>query len=203
MAFPAALVARRGTDVRIGLGLAGLAAAVAVRIEVSGVDGVRSVPGGLVFGVLTAALAAVLATRTVPTMISRFAIAQQLALGLAGAAVLCVPAAIRHLDGVTGALPLAGYAPWALGVTIVAVAEETLLRGSLFTALQDRTSTGAAIAVTSVAFALLHVPLYGTGVLPIDLAVGVWLGSLRAVTGSVTVPAIAHTVADLAGWWLR
>ena len=37
----------------------------------------------------------------------------------------------------------------------------------------------------------------------LDLAVGVWLGALRAVSGSVAVPAIAHTLADLAGWWLR
>ena len=60
-----------------------------------------------------------------------------------------------------------------------------------------------AIAVSAVAFALLHVPVYGWSVLPLDLAVGVALGVLRVLAGSVTAPAITHVVADLAGWWLR
>ena len=50
---------------------------------------------------------------------------------------------------------------------------------------------------------LLHVPLYGWGSLPLDLAVGVFLGVLRALTGSLAAPAAAHVLADLAGWWLR
>jgi hypothetical protein len=40
-------------------------------------------------------------------------------------------------------------------------------------------------------------------VLPLDLAVGVCLGALRLYAGSATAPAVAHTLADLAGWWLR
>ena len=124
-------------------------------------------------------------------------------LGSLGALVLCVPAALRHADGVMPVSPLGGYLPWALGVVVVAVAEEALLRGSLFAAIDRRAGTAAAIGVTSLAFALLHVPLYGWGVVPLDLAVGVWLGALRATTGSVTAPALAHALADLAGWWLR
>jgi membrane protease YdiL (CAAX protease family) len=123
--------------------------------------------------------------------------------GVAGAIVLCVPAAVRHADGVMPVLPLDGYVPWAVGVVAVAVAEEALLRGSLFTALEQRAGTVAAIAATSLAFALLHVPLYGWTVVPLDLAVGVWLAALRASTGSVVAPALAHSLADLAGWWLR
>jgi membrane protease YdiL (CAAX protease family) len=83
------------------------------------------------------------------------------------------------------------------------VAEESLLRGSLFRAIQSRASTGLAIAVTSVAFGVLHAPVYGWAVVPLDIAVGVWLGALRAVSGTVAAPAVAHAVADLAGWWLR
>jgi hypothetical protein len=45
--------------------------------------------------------------------------------------------------------------------------------------------------------------VYGWAVVPLDIAVGVWLGTLRAVTGTVAAPAIAHSLADLAGWWLR
>ena len=34
------------------------------------------------------------------------------------------------------------------------------------------------------------------------LGVGLWLAGLRLATGGVAAPAIAHTVADLATWWL-
>jgi len=57
--------------------------------------------------------------------------------------------------------------------------------------------------VTTLAFALLHVPLYGWSVFLLDVAVGFALGTLRAITGTVLAPSVAHTVADLAGWWLR
>jgi membrane protease YdiL (CAAX protease family) len=58
------------------------------------------------------------------------------------------------------------------------------------------------VAVTSIVFALIHVPLYGWHVVPLDLGVGVFLGGLRLVSGSVAAPAIAHIGADLATWWL-
>jgi len=186
------------TDTRILLGLAGLGGALAVRVAVAGVDGVRSVGAGLLFAVLVAAVAALTRARLPGAPVPRAVLA-----GVAGAVVLCIPAAMRHADGVMPVLPLDGYLPWAIGVVAVAVAEETLLRGSLFTALEQRAGTIVAIALTSVAFALLHAPLYGWTVVPLDLAVGVWLGALRASTGSVTAPAMAHALADLAGWWLR
>jgi membrane protease YdiL (CAAX protease family) len=85
----------------------------------------------------------------------------------------------------------------------VAVAEELLLRGALFDALRRWRNPTTAIAVTAVAFAALHIPLYGWSVAPLDLAVGVFLGVLRERTGSVVAPALTHTVADLLGWWLR
>jgi hypothetical protein len=47
------------------------------------------------------------------------------------------------------------------------------------------------------------VPLYGWHVLPLDLAVGVVLGMLRASTGTVATPTVAHLIADYAGWFLR
>ena len=77
------------------------------------------------------------------------------------------------------------------------------MRGSLYAAVEQRAGAAAAIAVASVAFGLLHAPVYGWAVVPLDVAVGVWLGVLRAVTGSVAAPAVAHALADLAGWWLR
>ncbi len=203
MSGSAVLVPRRAwaTELRIAAGLAGLAAAVLLRVRLAGVDGARSVGAGLAFGVLLAGLAVALRTRRVASR--RASVLQAIGCGVLGALVLCVPAAIRHADGLTTALPLGGYLPWALGVIVVAIAEEMLLRGSLFAQVQRRFGMVAAIVLTSVAFALIHVPLYGTAVLPLDLAVGVWLGALRATTGSVLAPATAHVLADLAGWWLR
>jgi membrane protease YdiL (CAAX protease family) len=122
--------------------------------------------------------------------------------GLAGAALLCLPAAISRLTG-TPAAAGNGFLIWAIVVTIVASAEEALLRGALYDALAARAGVWAAIAVGALAFALLHVPLYGWDVVPLDAAVGVWLGMLRVVTGSLTAPAVAHVVADWAGFWLR
>jgi membrane protease YdiL (CAAX protease family) len=59
-----------------------------------------------------------------------------------------------------------------------------------------------AVAVPSLAFALMHVPLYGWQVVPLDLGVGVWLGGLRLATGGVAAPAMAHGLADLSTWWI-
>lgn len=90
-----------------------------------------------------------------------------------------------------------------LVVTVVATAEEMFLRGTLYDAVSELAGGTWAIGVGAVAFALLHVPLYGWHVLPLDLAVGVVLGMLRVSTGTVAAPAVAHIIADYAGWFLR
>lgn len=179
--------------------LVGLAAAVALRVELAGPAGARSELAAIWFAVVLG----VVALLTQQPTVSARRVAGGVAAGLAGAAVLCIPAAIRHvaLGGIVA--PSDGYLRWATFVVVVAVAEEALLRGSLFRAVEQRAGGPAAIAVTSVAFGLLHAPIYGWGVVPLDIAVGVWLGTLRAVSGTVTAPALAHAAADLAGWWLR
>jgi membrane protease YdiL (CAAX protease family) len=179
--------------------LVGLCVAVVLRVQLAGQAGAGSQLAGVWFAAALAVVA--LATRD-PERIGGIRL-RHVGAGVAGAVVLCVPAALRHVVDGRVVLPLDGYLSWALVVTVVAVAEESLLRGSLFTVLERRHGTTIAVAVTSAAFALLHAPVYGWAVVPLDLAVGVWLGALRAVTGSVTAPAIAHTAADLAGWWLR
>jgi membrane protease YdiL (CAAX protease family) len=180
------------------LTLAGLGLAVAVRVVVAGDDGARSVPAGVVFGLVLLGLAAVAGFAPPSRRRPAWPV---YAWGLAGGAVLClVPLWHRlHHTGTGGG----GFALWASVVTLVAVAEELLLRGALFEAVTRWRDENAAIAVSAVAFALLHVPIYGWHVLPLDLAVGVALGVLRVVSGSVTAPVITHVVADLAGWWLR
>ncbi|MEZ0094920.1 lysostaphin resistance A-like protein [Streptacidiphilus sp. EB129] len=177
--------------------LGGLALAVALRVTLAGPVGAASIPAGLAFGTALT-LVAVACGLSRPTVTVR-----QLAWGAGAAAVMCaLPAVHRLADGGVG--EPAGVLPvWAAVVCFVAVAEELLLRGALFEAARAWRGPYAALAVSSIAFALLHVPVYGWRVLPLDLAVGCCLGALRLVTGSVTAPAAAHTLADLAGWWLR
>jgi membrane protease YdiL (CAAX protease family) len=180
--------------------LAALAGALAVRLAVAGPAGVRSVPAGAVFAVLLGGVA--LAAAGAPAF-RPGSPGPQLVFGALGAAVLCAVPLVAHLTSPGGALPTAGLPVWALVVSAVAVAEEVLLRGALWTALAARRGDGWALGVTTVAFALLHVPLYGWSALPLDCAVGLLLGALRMLAGGWGAPALAHTVADLAGWWLR
>jgi membrane protease YdiL (CAAX protease family) len=170
-----------------------------VRVQVAGAAGAQSEIAAIWFAVALGLVAMAIRPPDVP----HIKLLPGVLIGLAGAAVLCVPAAIRHvsLDGIVATTD--GYPRWAAFVVIVAVAEEALLRGSLFRVLEQRAGGAVAIAITSVAFGLLHAPVYGWGVVPLDIAVGVCLGALRAVSGTVAAPAVAHAVADLAGWWLR
>lgn len=188
----------RGADRRIALGVVGLSCAVGARTVTAGADGAASIAAGLVFAVLVAAVALLTRSGRAGSPWVR-----AVPVGVVGALVLCVPAAVRHADEAMPSAGWTGYAPWALGVIAVAAAEEALLRGSLYAAIEQRAGAAAAIAATSCVFAALHVPLYGWAVVPLDVAVGVWLGVLRAVSGSVAAPALAHALADLAGWWLR
>ena len=98
--------------------------------------------------------------------------------------------------------PAAPFLPWALITVLVAAAEEGVLRGALFDRLDRRAGLATAIGVSTIAFALMHVPLYGWHVVPLDLAVGLVLGGLRLWTRGLAAPAAAHAVADLATWWL-
>jgi membrane protease YdiL (CAAX protease family) len=124
--------------------------------------------------------------------------------GLAGAAVLVLLAiGASRLAGLPlRVVPQTDFGWWALITVLVASAEELILRGVLFDALTESAGIALAVAVTSIVFALIHVPLYGWHVVPLDLGVGVFLGGLRLVSGSVAAPAIAHIGADLATWWL-
>ena len=176
-----------------GLLLAAFAGAVVLRVAVGGDDVAGSAPAGVVFAIVLLGLS--IAARTAVTW-NR----QAVLLGLAGAAALCVPVLLRW----TPRPPVVdGFARWALVVTLVAVAEEVFLRGTLYDAVRRVAGDDAAIGVAAVAFALLHVPLYGWHVVPLDLAVGVLLGEQRRVSGTPAAPAVTHVGADLAAWFLR
>ncbi len=95
-----------------------------------------------------------------------------------------------------------GHAPQPLAVRIVvlgslaAVAEEAFFRRFVYDTLLPN---GAAIAVVGSAalFAVVHVTVYGWWVLPIDVAAGLVLSWQRWTTGSWTVPAVTHVLANL------
>jgi membrane protease YdiL (CAAX protease family) len=126
-----------------------------------------------------------------------------LGIGIAGGAVL-VAAWLTARTGVTVDLASVNgsIAVWTPVVALIAVAEEIVLRGVLFNAVRAWGGDWWALAGTTVLFAAMHVPLYGIGALPLDLAVGLLLGGLRIASGGVLAPAIAHVLADLAGGWL-
>jgi membrane protease YdiL (CAAX protease family) len=176
---------------------AGLAAASLARAALNGHAAFSAFAAGAAFGTALVAMAVVAGWRP-----ARPAIGSLLVGVLGGLVLVVLP---RLADPLVPALigmrpePLAG---WVLVTTVVVAGEEALLRGALFGALERFAGPVAAVAVTSLAFALMHVPLYGWQVVPLDLGVGVWLAGLRLATGGVAAPAVAHGIADLSTWWI-
>jgi membrane protease YdiL (CAAX protease family) len=82
------------------------------------------------------------------------------------------------------------------GNTLAAIAEEAFFRRFLYGLLAAK-GDGVAVAGTAIAFAAVHVTVYGVWVLPIDLAAGAVLSWQRWATGSWAVPAITHVLANV------
>ncbi len=177
--------------------LTGVGAATCLRATLGAPAPAASLPAAACFALLLALLCAATGWRT-----GRVRPAHLLA-GVTGAGVLVAAWWVGR-----SALPLriatgtGGLAAWSLLVVAVAVAEEAVLRGALFDALTRWRGEVVAVAATSLAFGLIHVPLYGVAALPLDVAAGLWLGGLRLLAGSWAAPAVAHALADLAGGWL-
>ena len=188
-----------GRSLRPALLVAGIAAACALRATAGGAVPAASYPAALAFAGALLALSVGAGWRFTPDRRWPRAIAA----GLAGAALLVAAwaTAAPHLPLAAGQ-HLAPLLVWTPLVALVAVAEEIALRGVLFRAVLEAGGAPLAIAVTSIVFALMHVPLYGWGALPLDLAAGVLLGGLRLLSGGVTAPTVVHVLADLAGGWL-
>ena len=98
----------------------------------------------------------------------------------------------------TGGAPVpAPLTSWALPLTVLAaVAEEALFRRAAYGAL-ERHGALVAIGVTALVFALVHVPLYGVAVFPVDLGAGLLLSWQRWASGSWTAPAATHAAANV------
>ena len=122
---------------------------------------------------------------------------KSLVAGLMAGAILLAPV----VSGPLGARPLSGLLPWAAIAAMVATLEETSIRGVLYRRLAGEAGTIAAIVIGAAVFALIHLPRYGLGAMPLDAAVGLALGGLRALTGRVLPGAVAHTMADWGAWF--
>ena len=171
----------------------GFAVALGLRVLVAGDEQAQSVPAALLFAGCLLALALAAGTRAPVTW-------RALGVGLVGLLVVCLPVGLVQLLSLEPLPSAQGFLPWAAAVTVVATAEELFLRGALFDALGGRTT---AVLLTAGLFALMHVPLYGWYVVPLDLAVGVVLGVLRVEAGTAAAPALTHVTADWVGWFLR
>lgn len=192
--------------VRPLLPAAGVAAAVggalAVRVAVAGGDGAASsVPGAAVFALLLVAVAAAGRARAIAPL-RNHGVAHATLIGVAGGVALVACAAVlRPAPLQLWARPGGAAAVWwTLLVCGVAAAEEVVFRGVLFDAVARVRGVTWAACVCALAFALVHVPLYGWRALPLDLGAGLWLGGLRVLSGGVLAPAVAHALADCGAW---
>ena len=117
--------------------------------------------------------------------------------GLMVGAILLAPV----VAGPLSARPLSAFWRWAAIAALIATLEETSIRGVLYQRWAGEAGPLAAIVIGATVFALIHLPRYGLGAMPLDAAVGLALGGLRALTGRVLPCAVAHIVADWGAWF--
>lgn len=148
-------------------------------------DGARVVVFATLFGTIGVASWLVPAARTTTGCLPSAAV---LAIGLAS---------VLLAAGVAGRPPGLPIGAWALPLGLgAAVAEELLFRRLAYAALARRSEI-IAVVVTAVAFALVHLPLYGLDALPVDLGAGLLFSWQRWASGSWAVPAATHAAANL------
>jgi membrane protease YdiL (CAAX protease family) len=135
--------------------------------------------------------------RPMATTESRWGRGRALVSGLMVGAILLAPV----VAGPLSARPVSAFLPWAVIAAVIATLEETAIRGVLYRRWEGEAGPMAAIVVGAAVFALIHLPRYGVGAMPLDAAVGLALGGLRALTGRVWPCAVAHTVADWGAWF--
>jgi membrane protease YdiL (CAAX protease family) len=128
---------------------------------------------------------------------SRWGRGRALVAGLMVGAILLAPVTTGSL----GARGLDGFWTWAALAALIATLEEAAIRGALYRRWTEEAGPVAAILAGAGVFALIHLPRYGLGAMPLDAAVGLALGGLRALTGRVLPCAVAHTIADWGAWF--
>jgi membrane protease YdiL (CAAX protease family) len=175
----------------------GLAVTVAVRWQVFRTGALDGVTEGLIFGLALVGVAWLSGLR--PSLPPLGAVLAGLTAGMVLVAVSVLarwpvpPLVLGHA---------AQFLPWVAVTTLVATGEELVLRGTLWKWASAAGGDATALLVTSLLFALIHVPVYGWHVVPLDFGVGLWFGGLRLSFGGPAAPATAHVLADLATWWL-
>jgi membrane protease YdiL (CAAX protease family) len=83
-----------------------------------------------------------------------------------------------------------------VATVLAAAAEEAFFRRFVYGWLVSRSATIAVVG-SAVLFALIHVPVYGVHVLPLDFAAGLLLGWQRWASGSWAPSAVTHVFANL------
>lgn len=119
-----------------------------------------------------------------------------------GVAVVAVPTGLLLLAGhvgittATGSSVSTGEAMWAATALFLpaALAEELLFRGFAYDLAARKLGVRSAIALTSVFFAMAHVANPDPSPIAIVsvTAAGLFLGALRAATGGIVAPVVAH-----------
>jgi membrane protease YdiL (CAAX protease family) len=186
----AANPARVATPLAVGLGLVALAARVPSTWAVM----VTAAVG------LVGLLAPIDAPTPAPAR-HRASVANWLGAVALGLAAMLLAA---RLPGLLGLRPhgagriVSRVAPAAVAASVVAaVAEEMFFRRLVYGWLAASWGAAVAICGSAVAFAAIHVPVYGFAVLPIDTAAGLLLGWQRWVTGGWSASGLTHVVANL------
>ncbi len=195
MSVRTAQPARVTAPMAIGLGLVALAARVPSAWAVAVTVGVGVVGILAPLGPEVDAAAGKLGARTRAASLTTWLAA--LGLGLAALLIASrLPAALGL--GPQGAGPIIARArPVAIGSGLVAaVAEEAFFRRLVYGWLATW-GAGVAICGSALAFAAIHVPVYGFAVLPIDAAAGLLLGWQRWVTGGWSASCLTHAAANL------
>jgi membrane protease YdiL (CAAX protease family) len=83
-----------------------------------------------------------------------------------------------------------------LASVVAAVGEELVFRHGVYGIL-ERFGPVAAVIGAAAMFGVVHAPMYGWTIVPLDVAAGLVFGWQRWATGSWTSPAAAHAVANV------
>jgi membrane protease YdiL (CAAX protease family) len=113
-----------------------------------------------------------------------------IAIGLGLVAVLSASRVVGQ------AVPVAAGATAAGLNVLAALAEEAFFRGLVYGWLR-RFGPVVAVGASALAFALIHVPMYGPAALWVDLGGGLVLGWQRWATAGWAAPAATHAFANL------
>ena len=79
-----------------------------------------------------------------------------------------------------------------------AIGEEVVFRRGLYGVL-ERQGPLVAVVTAALVFGLVHVPMYGWAVVPVDVGAGLVFGWQRWASGTWTSSAVTHAAANLMG----